>query len=241
MNLLSLFFVLFLPFSSALELEEDTHSAGVDLTSVAGHDGAPLGTLEKASNTVPLSQSSICVDGLVKAPKHKIRPLSGKCRIEDGGIKHFEKCCDLHSACYMSCGIDKETVCDQDFDSCIQSVCVQKYKMPFQKKACAKLTSALLSETTGLNNTYTASQTKACDCLPETEVEPRVREYALEFVTSRSADKVNRAMANDEPSWMEQYLAKRNYGGLLYRLYRKYPKAIEIVPINTATNSNSEL
>jgi hypothetical protein len=170
-------------------------------------------------------------------------PYSNGCSVPEsmraglGDYSHFEPCCDLHDACYFSCGVPK-SFCETEFQKCMDSQCTlqnKNSKSTAQREECDKLAMLFVMGTSLFGcKGYTELQGEGCACVSTREkANERVRQYAHEFYSV-----YNQTHTLPE-SFMDKFLdlprsAPRvkqigKHGELIFRLYRKYPKSIELI------------
>lgn len=135
----------------------------------------------------------------------------------------FTKCCDLHDTCYMTCGVSKE-FCEKEFEKCLKSHCKKQYKGNGECKSTAD-TYTMGVKMFGCVG-YQGSQADSCECMSASSVaEQNFAEYAHAFY----------AKYNGTHPLPEAMVAKhlhpgsKTQGELLFRLYQRYPEAIEII------------
>jgi hypothetical protein len=194
-------------------------------------DGSCPSVCEKEANTFPV-------------PKRRIRPYSNGCSVPEslrsqlGDYSDFEPCCDLHDACYMSCGIPKPK-CEAHFKKCMEQRCQQKGSR--QRNKCSEMANLFVMGTSIFGcNGYVELQAEGCECLPKKEAFSRVKDYAHEFYQS-----YNQTHSLPE-SFSQKYLAnddivrKGAQGEMVYQLYRKYPDSIEVITRDGKSGRHSD-
>jgi hypothetical protein len=166
---------------------------------------------QKEDDTCP----SVCEEAdTYPVPKRRIRPYANGCSVPEsmraglGDYSAFEPCCDLHDACYMACGIPKQT-CEAYFGRCMKKKCAGKIGIRHQTH-CEKL------------------QGEGCECVSnKKEALERVKEYAQEFYQTYNQTHslpevfIERFLAGEEK------IEQNQQGEMQYALFRKYKKSIE--------------
>merc|ERR1719378_815497 len=104
-------------------------------------------------------------------PKHK--PTSNGCgsmglQLDTSQMPGFTECCDVHDKCYDTCNNDRSQ-CDEDFKSCLSSVCLfeglSNKKSKTKIKECKALADMMYATTSSLGcAAYMESQRNACLC-----------------------------------------------------------------------------
>ena len=156
------------------------------------------------------------------APKPLFRPWSNGCSVPpfiQMPDFAFEKCCDLHDTCYMTCGVSK-AFCEKEFEKCLIGHCKRSYKGNAECKSTAS-TFVMGVEMFGCTG-YQESQQEACDCLSDgAKTVERFAEYTSSFYAAYNSTHALPAETAQKFSGKE--------GQLVYALYKKYPQAIEII------------
>mmetsp|Transcript_1034 Transcript_1034/g.2072 ORF Transcript_1034/g.2072 Transcript_1034/m.2072 type:complete len:212 (-) Transcript_1034:192-827(-) len=165
-----------------------------------------------------------CADqpGKVAVPKNT-RPWSNGCSVPpfiQMPDFSFEKCCDNHDSCYMSCGVSKDE-CEKSFGSCLKKHCKAKY--PGNEECISTANTYVMGVTAFGCNGYQESQVIGCECVAPAKAEEHTEKVVTNFFA-----KYNKTKTPEEVSAaLAQYKGK--VGTMLNRLYRKYPEAIEII------------
>ena len=198
--------------------------------------GALSGAAEqKKDGTCPTA----CPEGQFPVPKHRIRPYSNGCSVPDslrdglGDYRHFEPCCDLHDACYFSCGVPKP-YCEEEFNKCMQTTCKERPTRKLQKD-CESMAALFTVGTTLFGcGGYKELQVEGCECVDTSEdAGERLREYAHEFYaafnqTHTLPDKfLNKYLQHEATTTTATRISK--HGEMVFKLYKKYPKSIELI------------
>lgn len=172
-------------------------------------------------------------------PKKRIRPYSNGCSVPEsmreglGDYSMFVPCCDLHDACYFSCGIPKP-MCEDEFNKCMKRQCKETKRTKQQRTECEELAGLFTLGTSIFGcGGYTELQKEGCECLPPPEAARRVREYAHEFYaafnqTHTLPDRfLNKYLQHDGRADHTKRISK--HGEMIFKLYQKYPKSIELI------------
>ena len=180
-------------------------------------------------------------EAMYPAPKNRIRPYSNGCTLPPDLESEFQHtalkeelgdCCDLHDACYFSCGVSKE-FCDQDFHKCTVDICKEK-KDPKEKERCRIFSMYLIQGHQYFGcAAYTEQQQEHCDCVSHDDAIERVRVYAQEFYHAYNQTHdipehfLTRFLDHHHTAPAEKRMSK--HGELIFRLYKQYPQSIEII------------
>ncbi len=179
-----------------------------------------------------------CKDDLFPVPKKRIRPYSNGCSVPEsmrkglGDYSHFEVCCDLHDACYMSCGVHKP-LCEGEFQKCMKHQC-KKMKSKRRSQECESMANLFVTGTSIFGcKGYMELQDEGCDCVARADAEARAKQYAEEFYATYNG---THALPDTFTSLYFDLSAKMNrgdvikkYGEMLFRLFRMYPHAIHVI------------
>jgi hypothetical protein len=160
--------------------------------------------------------------GLV-AVKSNERPYSNGCSVPSF-IQlpdfQFDKCCDLHDSCYMSCGINKND-CEADFNRCLKRHCKDAHK---GNKQCEDVANTFV---TGVRmfgcNGYVSSQATGCTCVEKEKVHEHNQQVLTNFY-----QRYNQSKTQEEIS--DALIKHKGKEGKMWSaLYKKYPQSIQIV------------
>lgn len=172
-----------------------------------------------------------CEEGYIPGPRSGALPYANGCKVPDFNqlkgnfidYRHFDTCCNLHNICYMTCGSTKK-FCDAELEKCMKAKCERRN----DEEMCMKTTNEFVIgyKMHGCKN-YVESQQYLCACFRPEEAQGRVAEYAHEFFavfnkTHMLPDSISKRYLEGEPN-------SERHGELLFRLYKKYPDAIDIV------------
>lgn len=172
-----------------------------------------------------------CNKGYMPAPKPRRRAFTNGCTVPTfdsqsafyGDHSHFDKCCNYHDVCYMSCGMKRNT-CDEAFKECLKSTCPRT----IDEEHCNKMANMFyMHEKFYGCNHYRESQMDLCSCFPPDEAHERVRDYAGEFF--QVYNKTHMLPGNVEKKYFDREPDSLMHGDLILRLYKKYPEGVEIV------------
>jgi len=172
-----------------------------------------------------------CSNGFMPAPKPRRRPFANGCTIPSfdqnsafyGDHSHFDKCCNYHDVCYMSCGMARNT-CDEEMKECLLGSCDRSW----DKEECEKMARMFyMHEKFYGCPHYRASQKDLCLCFAPEEAHERVRTYASEFF--QVYNQTHMLPKNVDKKYFDREPDSNMHGELILRLYRKYPKGIEVV------------
>lgn len=181
-----------------------------------------------------------CKGDAIPAPKLGHLPYSGGCKTPDFSslkgdytdISHFQSCCNLNDICYMSCGLTKK-FCDEDFKKCMLREC----SFQLDEEECKVTANEMeLGRRMGGCKWYQYSQQFLCGCYSPEESLERTSEYAHEFFTVYN--KTHNLPSGLSQKYLEKTPNAERQGLLLFKLFKKYPDAIEIIGTDgTATRS----
>ena len=169
-----------------------------------------------------------CVGDALPAPKNGIFPYSNGCLIPEfkqgkdfSPYGYFKSCCDLHSACYMACGIEKKT-CDEHFTDCMINQC----KSQLDEEECT-ITAREFAMAQKLNgcNTFKKYQMYMCQCYDPDEAHEIVKDYAQNFFGKYNT--THNFPENVAKKYFDKKPNSKMHGDLLYRLFKRYPESIE--------------
>jgi len=123
----------------------------------------------------------------------------------------------------MSCGATK-AFCDEDFKQCMYRKC----SFQSDQQAC-KTTANEMEVGRRMQGCkwYQYSQQYLCACYAPEEALERTSEYAHEFFTV--FNKTHNLPDSISKKYLEKEPNQERHGLLLYKLYKRYPEAIDIV------------
>lgn len=179
-----------------------------------------------------------CKDSLFPVPKKRIRPYSNGCSVPEsmrkglGDYSHFEACCDLHDACYMSCGVHKP-LCESEFQKCMKHQCKAMHSKK-RRKECENMASLFVTGTSIFGcKGYMELQDEGCECVSRVDAETRAKEYAEEFYATYNGTHVLPEAFTGLYFDLSPHLSRgdviKKHGEMFFRLYRKYPQAIHVI------------
>jgi hypothetical protein len=166
-------------------------------------------------------------------------PYSNGCSVPEsmraglGDYSHFEPCCDLHDACYFSCGVPK-TFCETEFQKCMKGQCQMK-RTNKEREDCDGMANLFVMGTSLFGcQGYTELQGEGCECVAVRETANElVRQYAHDFysVYNQTHTLPDSFLAKflNFPSHSSRAKQVGKHGELIFRLYRKYPRSIEVI------------
>lgn len=113
-----------------------------------------------------VSSSNVCSSDEVAVQDFTKNVESNGCSKPDflkiGGEEDFTSCCDLHDACYATCGLS-QNYCDRDFERCMQNLCNDFFSSNRECSSAANMY-AHGSSMFGLNS-YMDTQKEHCTCV----------------------------------------------------------------------------
>lgn len=172
-----------------------------------------------------------CKDGHMPAPKARRRPFTNGCKVPQfdsqrvfyGDHTHFDKCCNYHDVCYMSCGM-RRNACDEALKECLVGSCPRT----LDEEHCRKTGNMFYMDRKFYGCThYRQSQKDLCNCYSPEEAHERVRDYASEFF--QVYNKTHTLPSSVEDKYFDREPNSDMHGELILRLYKKYPEGVEIV------------
>jgi secretory phospholipase A2 len=181
-------------------------------------------------------QQQHCPTGSRNVQKLEPMPESNGCStmgIKVGGEEDFTACCDLHDACYQTCGVSQQK-CDSDFGKCMNHLCDSLFSTNKQCRGAAQMYHMGVSMFGG--GGYQDSQELACTCIPEAEVYSHYKTLFGNIYQSKPVGKTAEeasAKANSlvpDPSESEfSFQTFKNLQKLFLKLLKKYPQVIRHV------------
>ena len=136
----------------------------------------------------------------------------------------FTYCCDLHDACYQTCGMTQK-MCDAKFKQCMSGMCHTTFP---KSPTCNNVANLYFMATSTLGGTfYEDAQSDHCECVDirASVVQERynklINTFYKDHVSTEAAAKF------DMSKYREKYKGSpRKWGNLLYNLYAKYDYAL---------------
>jgi len=187
--------------------------------------------------------SNCVMENSASVPKLRIRPYSNGCSVPDflssglGDYTHFTSCCHLHDACYMTCGTSQK-FCDSEFHKCMKNECKKKFRssVSVEQKTCRELADTFMVGVSMFGcGGFVDTQSEGCDCVSDAkEAKQRVKEYASDFYDTYNGTHalpdtiLNKYFTYDVQTTSLEERDKK-HGELLFRLYNKYQKSIDVV------------
>jgi hypothetical protein len=151
------------------------------------------------------------------------RPVSNGCSVPSF-IQlpdfQFEKCCDLHDACYQSCGVQKEE-CEKYFERCLKSHCRETH--PGNEECVGTANTFVAGVRMFGCNGYQTSQESSCECVPAKDAraanERALTSFYKRYNSTKTTSEIAHALDKN----------KGHEGKMWHALFRKYPDSIEII------------
>ena len=180
----------------------------------------------------------LCHSGMIAV--QNMRPLesngcTGADMIKLSGKEDFTYCCDLHDACYQTCGMTQKK-CDADFKRCMMDMCSTTFSNNEQCQGVANLFHMATSSFG--RNFYDDAQSEHCDCIDirAKSVQARYKKLIDNFYSEYAPENMGNF---DIKRYLDEYKGSpRKWGNLLYNLYAKYDHAIVHVGSRIAKKAN---
>jgi len=135
----------------------------------------------------------------------------------------FTYCCDLHDACYQTCGMTQK-MCDAKFKACMGGMCHTTFAT---SETCNNLANLYFMATSALGGAfYEDAQSDHCECVDirASVVQERYKKLISAFYTKHAPQAASKF---DFAKYAGEYQGSpRKWGNLLYNLYAKYDNAI---------------
>ena len=154
--------------------------------------------------------------------------------IKVGGEEDFTSCCDLHDACYQTCGMAQKK-CDQDFGDCMKDLCKSVFSHNPQCEGAANMYVMGVSMFGG--GGFAESQHEYCECKEGTTV-GAIAHYKDLFAkfykdhTGKPAEEAEaKALGVMGKSLADEYSARslKKAQKTFLKLMAKYPQSIRHV------------
>lgn len=151
--------------------------------------------------------------------------------IQMQGSEAFERpCCDLHDACYATCGVDRQE-CESAFEKCMDKYCARSNDRMNCKSAAG--TFSMGTKAMG-SHAFKKSQEEACQCLDETDAQLIADAYIphAERVYRRALtddEEIEEKLDNFRSKVLPKYFKSKNEWKVLHDLLQRYPQTIELV------------
>jgi len=137
----------------------------------------------------------------------------------------YESCCDIRHACVQTCGTIK-THCNEEFLKCAEATC-DGMPTTEAKESCTQ-SLGIQKMMMGMDQScqqFDSDQNHHCECVASGKAANEKRERVLRnFYKKYAPENIDKV-----PALMKKIENSRKMAGLLLKLYKKFPKAIQKV------------
>lgn len=148
----------------------------------------------------------------------------------DGSDAFERPCCDLHDACYATCGSDRDE-CEKSFERCMDKYCARSSNSMQCKSAASTFSMGTKAMGSGA---FKKSQEAACQCIDETDQQTIVDAYLphAERIYRRALkdeEEIEDKIENFKTKVLPKYFSKKAEWTVLKNLHERYPGSIQFI------------
>jgi hypothetical protein len=170
-----------------------------------------------------------CPEDEILVQKKGIQPISDGCfdpkRININQMDDQTYCCDLHSACYSTCGAPKD-MCEKELRKCMVNMCKKNY--PEKKDCKGDAEMYFIAATVMYETRYEHMQHEYCECIPRGQEVQHYTELVDDFYMKFTQPKDRKFPAEKLVSDVQE--KNSPLWELFLNLHKKYDYAIAHTP-----------
>ena len=147
------------------------------------------------------------------------------------GQEDFTYCCDLHDACYETCGVSRKK-CDTEFKKCMLDLCDSQFS---ENPKCLQAAKTYHLGVTALGSSfYQEAQSDHCECIDQKKsvIQKHYKSLIMDFYDKHNPEK----KTTFDWSKYKDFADTSKFANLFLQLYKRNYDAIEHVGARSGKN-----